>query len=89
MENELTLAEVLQLSEKMYATTKDVMKIGSIGEAKALKIKNDIKRSLELDGYVLPRNRVIMSEVFKYFKVDIQQLKKIMEVTNGKRNNTN
>lgn len=84
MENELTVAEVLQLSEKMYATTKDVMKIGSVGESRALKIKNDIKKCLELEGYVLPRNKVIMSEVFKYFKVDIQQLKKIMEVTNGK-----
>ena len=84
MENELTVAEVLQLSEKMYATTKDVMKIGSVGESRALKIKNDIKKCLELEGYVLPRNKVIMSEVLKYFKVDIQQLKKIMEVTNGK-----
>ena len=65
MENELTIADILKLSEKMYATTKDVMRIGCIGEAKALKIKNDIKRCLELDGYVLPRNKVIMSEQVK------------------------
>lgn len=75
--NEMTAEETLKIINKQWATTKDIMKIACIGEARALKIKKSIQEKLYDDEYVLPRNKIPMEEVIKYFKINIDFLKKI------------
>ena len=40
----MTAEETLKIINKQWATTKDIMKIACIGEARALKIKKSIER---------------------------------------------
>ena len=71
--------ELLELLDKQWANTKDIQKIGGIGEAKALKVKKQIRDELINDkNYYLPNERTVpMSEVVKFFKIDINYLKKV------------
>lgn len=71
--------ELLDLLDKQWANTKDIQKIGGIGEAKALKVKKQIRDELINDkNYYLPNERTVpMSEVVKFFKIDINYLKKV------------
>lgn len=73
----LKAEEVLDMICYQYAGTKEIMKIGSLGEVRALKIKKEITTRLKQDGYTLPRNKVPMEEVVKYFKINIDYLKKV------------
>ena len=71
--------ELLDLLDKQWANTKDIQKIGGIGEAKAIKIKKQIKDELiNNKNYYLPNERTVpMCEVVKFFKIDINYLKRI------------
>lgn len=71
--------ELLDLLDKQWANTKDIQKIGGIGEAKALKVKKQIRDELINEkNYYLPNERTVpMSEVVKFFKIDINYLKKV------------
>jgi len=53
------------------------MRIGNIGEARALKIKKEIAIQLQEKGYALPRNKVPMESVLKHFKINIEYLRKV------------
>lgn len=79
MNNDMTANETLLIISKQWATTKDIMKIACIGEARALKIKKSIHEKLYDAGYVLPRNMIPMEEVIKYFKINIDFLKKLAD----------
>lgn len=85
--NSLTADELLEMLCHQWANTKDIMKIGSVGEVRARRVKNIITKALEDDGYVLPRYLVPMEEVAKYFNINIDYLKKVTnekEIKNGK-----
>lgn len=71
--------ELLELLNKQWANTKDIQKIGNIGEAKAIKIKKQIKEELiNNKNYYLPNERLVpMVEIVKFFNIDINYLKKI------------
>ena len=71
--------ELLDLLDKQWANTKDIQKIGGIGEAKALKVKKHIRDELINEkNYYLPNERTVpMCEVVKFFKIDINYLKRI------------
>lgn len=74
--NSITAKEILNLVKYQWAGTKEIMKIGSVGEARALRIKKEISLNLMDKGYVLPRNKVPMEAVIKYFKINLEYLKK-------------
>jgi len=82
MNNVMTANELLNAINKQWATTKDIMLVGNIGENKALKIKKVINENLIKQGYVLPRNKVPMESVINYFKLNIDFLKKISNERN-------
>ena len=85
MENDLTANELLKLISRQWATTKQIMRIGNIGEGKALRIKNRIKKEID-EPETLPRDKVPMVEVVKFFNINIEYLKKVAigEDENGK-----
>lgn len=68
--------EVLSILSQQWANVQDIMDIAAVGKNKASEIKTEIKDNLEKEGYKLPTNLVPMVEVIKYFKIDINYLKK-------------
>ncbi|MBQ8473149.1 MAG: hypothetical protein IJ501_06570 [Bacilli bacterium] len=76
-DKKINAKDLLQLLSSQWATTEDVMKIGGVGRDKALDIKNEIKENLEEQGYRMARKLVPMEEVVRYFKININYLKKI------------
>ena len=74
--NSVTAKEILDLVCYQWAGTKEIMKIGSVGQARALRIKKEISINLIDKGYVLPRNKVPMEAVIKYFKINLDYLRK-------------
>lgn len=77
--NSISAEEVLKLICFQWASTKDIMKLGNVGEGRALKIKREISEKLLEKGYVLPRNKVPMESIVKYFKINIDYLRKVTE----------
>jgi len=75
--NNVTATEILEIIHFQWAGTKEIMKIGNIGEARALKIKKTITSDLLEKGYTLPRNKVPMEVVLKYFKINIDYLRRV------------
>ena len=73
----LDTKEVLEIIDKQWANTNDIMKLGYVGYTKARNISNSIKDSLVEKGYYLPRGLVPMKEVVKFLNIDIGYLKRI------------
>ena len=72
--NSISANEILQILAHQWAGTEDIKRIGSVGKNRALKIKKEIIQKLEEseEGYSLPRDKVPMEEVMKYFKLNIE-----------------
>ena len=77
--NSVTANEILEMICYQWAGTKEIMKIGNIGESRALRIKKEISAELVDKGYVLPRNKVPMESVIKHFKINIDFLRRVTE----------
>lgn len=75
--NNVTADEILGIIHFQWAGTKEIMKIGNVGEARALRIKKEISSDLVEKGYTLPRNKVPMEFVLKYFKINIEFLRRV------------
>lgn len=73
----LDINQTLELIDKQWATTNDIMQLGFVGYSNARKISNVIKNNLVEKGYSLPRGLVPMKEVIKFFNIDVNYLKKI------------
>lgn len=79
MNNEiLTAKQVLEVASSQWATVKDIMALGSVGRNKANMIRGEIATSIYgNDSKVRNRGLVPMSEVLKYFSIDINYLKEV------------
>ncbi len=77
--NSLSANEILDVICTQWAGTKEIMKLGHIGENRALKIKKEIQNKLLSEGYALPRYHVPMESVVEYFKINVEYLKKVSE----------
>lgn len=75
--------DILNLINKQWASTDDIMSIGEVGYHRALNIKKEIAETLD-KKYKLPRNKVPMEFVVDYFKINISYLKKVSQ--DSKRN---
>ena len=79
MNNEiLTAKQVLEVASSQWATAKDIMILGSVGRNKAYAIRNEIIADY-YDGDQRVRNRrlVPMTEVLKYFNINIDYLREV------------
>ena len=73
----LSANEMLKRINTQWATKRDVMDIGYIGDTVASSVMSAIRESLEAEGYKLPAYRVPMQMVIEYFKIDIKYLKNV------------
>ena len=79
MNNEkLSAEQLLDLATSQWASAKDIMKIGSVGRNKAYAIRQEIAISYYKDNKVRNRGLVPMSEVLKYFDIDLNYLKEVV-----------
>ena len=79
MNNEkLNAKEMLAIASNQWANAKDIMIIGSVGRNKAYAIRNEIIANY-YDGDKRVRNRrlVPMTEVLKYFNINIDYLREV------------
>ena len=78
MNEKLSAVEMLELASSQWASTNDIMKLGSVGRNKAHAIRSEIACNLYGDSSrVRNRGLVPMSEVLKYFGIDLNYLKEV------------
>lgn len=70
--------DLLKIASSQWATARDIMTIGSVGRNKAYAIRNEIIADYyEGDKRVRNRRLVPMSEVLKYFNINIDYLQEV------------
>lgn len=82
----LSATDIVEILNKLWASTADIQKIGCVGYNKALKIKKEIRNQMVDDGMVFPRYMVSMEYVIKYFNLNEKKLRKMADqggVTNA------
>lgn len=73
--------ELLEIISKQWCNTEDLIKITGLGRNTVLKLKKQIKNSLNTQEYSLPNGLLPMNEVVKYLKIDIDYLEDINSKT--------
>ena len=73
--------ELLEIISKQWCKTEDLIKITGLGRNTVLKLKKQIKNSLNTREYSLLNGLLPMNEVVKYLKIDIDYLKDINSKT--------
>ena len=73
--------ELLEIISKQWCNTEDLIKITGLGRNTVLKLKKQIKDSLNTREYSLPNSLLPMNEVVKYLKIDIDYLEDINSKT--------
>lgn len=74
----LNANDLLKIASSQWATARDIMTIGSVGRNKAYAIRNEIIADYyEGDKRVRNRRLVPMSEVLKYFNINIDYLQEV------------
>lgn len=79
----MTAEETLQILNKVWCDTNDLMKLSQLGVNNTTKLKKEMKIDLEKQGYLLPKGKLPMIEVIKKLKIDIDYLERIA----GKKSN--
>ena len=85
----LSAEETLERISKQWASKRDVMDIGFVGDTKAALIISEIKDDLEKRGYRLPNGFVPMQAVIDYFKINISYLKRVSSPKKDKKESIN
>ena len=73
----LTAEEMLQMASSQWASAKDIMQIGGVGRNKAYAIRNEIAKECYNDNRIRNRRLVPMTEVLKYFNINIDYLREV------------
>lgn len=73
--------ELLEIISKQWCNTQVLIKITGLGRNTVLKLKKQIKDSLNTREYSLPNGLLPMNEVVKYLKIDIDYLEDINSKT--------
>lgn len=73
----LTAEELLKITSSQWATSKDIMIIGCVGRNKAYSIMQEISLEHYKDNRIRNKRLVPMSEVLKYFNIDLTYLKNV------------
>jgi len=73
----LTAEELLKITSSQWATSKDIMIIGCVGRNKAYSIMQEISLEYYKDNRIRNKRLVPMSEVLKYFNIDLTYLKNV------------
>lgn len=75
----LSATETLEIIDNQWADTKDIKKLGSVGDTKAKVIREEITNKYleEHPNKKLPYKLVRMQDVVDYFGINISSLKKL------------
>jgi len=73
----LTAEELLKITSSQWATSKDIMIIGCVGRNKAYSIMQEISLEYYKDNRIRNKRLVPMSEVLKYFNINLTYLKNV------------
>lgn len=76
---QLSANELLEIFNHQWATTSDIMKIGSVGYNRASAIRKQIESNFQNKKNNLPQYLVPMEYVIDYFKININYLKKVAQ----------
>lgn len=79
----LTAEELLKITSSQWATSKDIMIIGCVGRNKAYSIMQEISLEYYKDNRIRNKRLVPMSEVLKYFNIDLTYLKNVIGTTHN------
>lgn len=75
--NRISATEMLSILDNNWLSTKDIMRIASVGMTTALKLKHKIENDIENQGYLLPKGLVPTKNVIEALGIDIKYLKKL------------
>ena len=78
MNDNLSAQETLKLASSQWASANDIMKLGRVGRNKSYAIIHEIALSYYKDTKLRNRGLVPMSEVLKYFGIDLDYLKGVV-----------
>lgn len=67
----------LEIASKLWASVNDIMILGNVGKNKAYQVRDEIIEKLKQEDRYLSNKHVPMEEVIKYFKININYLKKV------------
>lgn len=73
----LNASEVVEILNKLWASTEDIQKLGCVGYNRALKIKRKIRDRMVDENMVFPRYMVSMEYVVEYFNIDEKKMRKL------------
>ena len=79
----LTAEKLLKITSSQWATSKDIMIIGCVGRNKAYSIMQEISLEYYKDNRIRNKRLVPMSEVLKYFNIDLTYLKNVTGIPNN------
>ena len=78
LDRRLSASETLERISTQWATKRDVMDIGFIGDTQATSIMREIRDSIEQKtGKKVPIGVIPMEKLIDYFSINISYLKKI------------
>ena len=72
----LTAKETLEIISKQWATVNDIRLLASVGNNKALKIKNEIQENIKKAGFT-PTSKIPMDMLVDYLGINVEYLRKI------------
>lgn len=72
----LTAEETLEIISKQWATVNDIRLLASVGNNKALQIKNEIQQNIKQAGFI-PTTKIPMDMLVNYLGINVDYLKKI------------
>ncbi len=83
LEKRLTAKETLERLNNQWATKRDVMDIGFLGETRAGEVMNKITTQVFNEtNKKLPKGLVPMEYVANYFDINLSYLKKVVKESN-------
>lgn len=79
-DEKLNAKDLLKLASSQWASAKDIMTIGSVGRNKAYAIRNEIIADYYEGNTKVRNSRLVpMTEVLKYFNIDIDYLREVIQ----------
>lgn len=78
----ISAEEALEILNKPWCTSEDIMKLSGYGETKASKIRKEINKQIESEGYYILDKYVPTDRLLKYFCINLEYLKNISDLIN-------
>lgn len=78
----ISAEEALEILNKPWCTSEDIMKLSGYGETKAAKIRKEINKQIESEGFYILEKYVPTDRLLNYFCINLEYLKNISDLIN-------